>query len=677
PSSYFKSFYEREALKLSFFEKMCKFSRRLKLRCPSFIRKKLHDAIFLTELKVTEDEVFSFAVLSFLVSLFPFLLIALMDFPSTAIFLIFPPFIAYNVLTYPLFYSEVIRIRAGNETVGIILYMVTYLSLNPVYDLAVAFAASRCHGPLGRDFKKVVWEVKAGKYPTMREALAAYTKKWNLWNEDFVKALSILQLVELQPTQQERNEVLRTATEKIMRSTYIKMEKYAFGLKTPSLLLMLFGIMLPLMILVMFPIISIFLAARINPIYLAIGFDVLLPFFIWWFLYKMISKRPATYSHSEKIEEVLPRKHLKIGKLKIPIIPVALLIGLLIASPGIYYYLQLYAYYRIIHSKYPKGVAEDKWAEFCLSRYEPDQMLRDTFHAMFCIWGISAGIIFATYFRTKGPYQYDLYIRKLEKDFQDGLFELQAALKQNIPLETAVVKVVEEFERLNKGNSPIALFFKELHKKLTRSITTLEDVLFGREGLVTDLPSSLIKNIMEIVVGALRRGPIIASEIIRNIVSYLSRIREIEHLINKSLVEVVSNLKMQAQFITPFISAIIASSAVIIIQLLQAIARAIQRIESIFNIGTNVGGILSNAFQTLFQIKRVMPPTVMQLIVGVYSVEVILITAIFLTGIARGFNKVYRDYYIWRFLLTSTFLFSLLFFGMVVTFQGLVLKQMG
>ena len=674
PSRYFKIFVEEEKLRFSFFEKLCKTSYKfLKVSCPSFLKEKLKDPIFLSGLKVTEDEVFSLTMASFFLSLLIFIPLSILDFPSTAVLLIFPPFIAYNAFTYPIFYSEVIRIRAGNEIVSIILYIVTYLSLNPVYEKAIQFAASRCHGPLGNDLKRVVWEIQSGKFPTIKEALSTYTRKWTLWNEEFVNSLVLLRMIEFQPTEKERNEILKTATERIMLNAATKMEEYAFNLKMPSTMLLLFGITMPLIGLVMFPMISIFLTHLVNPLYIGIGYTVLLPFFLWWFLYRLISKRPATYSHSEKLEEVAPKKYININwlRIKIPIIPVAILLGFLITIPGLSYYIELYSQHRLIFSRYPYEKARNEWGAYCLNRYEPSIMIRDTFKAMFVIWGTAFTVFFATYFRSKGPYEFDLYIRKLEEEFIGGLFELQSALHQNIPLEIAVLKVIEQYKRLEKEGSPIARFFTDLYRKMVKTGTPVELALFGKEGLVTKLPSSLIKNIMRIVTSALYKGSLIASKVIKNIVSYLTRLKEIEHIIKKSMKEILSNLTMAGGFIAPIIAGIVASSAVIMVQLLQAVAKAIQAVERMYSFGTNIGGSMYNTL-SLIDIQRVMPPTVMELIGGIYLIEVVIIISIFITGIDRGFNKVYRDHMISKLIIKAMIWFTTVFFVMILMFQPIV-----
>jgi hypothetical protein len=675
-ADYYKKFIEAYKVKLSLFERLCKTSYKiLKLRAPKSVKKRLEDPIYLADMKVTPDEVWSLTVSSLFASILIFLPLSLTGLPLSVVWLIFPPFLAFNAMSYPGFYSEVIRVRAGNETVSIILYMVTYLSLNPVYEKAIQFAAARCHGPLGNDLKKAVWDVNVGEFSTVRSALSTYSKKWTLWNEEFVNSLIMLQLIESQTTPDGKDEILKRATEKIMTSTCYKMEDYAYKLKGPSTILMLFGIFMPLIGLVMFPMISIFLAGVIDPLYIGLGYTIFLPFFIWWFLYRMISKRPATYSHSDKIEEVEPNRYINIKrpKMKIPIIPVAILMGFVIALPGLMYFSGLISDHHAIFSQYSHDKAVSVWGDYCLNRYSPAMMLKDTFQAMFVIWGAAIAIIFATHFRSRRLYEFDLYVKKLEEDFTTGLFELQVALQENIPIESAILKVIDEYKRLGKEKSTIAGFFSDLYDKVARFSISIRNALFGKDGLVSKLPSALIRTIMEIVTSALYRGSVIASGVVKNIATYLNRLAEIEHTIKKSMKDIVSNLSMQAGFIAPVMAAIVASSAVIIIQMLQAVAKAIQAVEKIYSFGTDVGGTMSSTL-SMFNFRQVMPPTVMELIAGVYLIEIVFLMGIFITGIDRGFNKVQRDRLISKSLTMAIIIFTIVFFIMVLMFQPIVTK---
>lgn len=672
-ASYFQKFVEEEKKSLNLFERLSKISYRiLRLNCPPSMKKAWSDYIFLSGLKANENEIFSLFVFSLIISTLIFQPISMIDIPSSLIFLIFIPFIAYNVYTFPKFYADVIRIRAGNEMVSIILYMVSYLSLSPVYEKAVSFAAYRCHGPLGKDFKKVMWYVLSGECKNVKEALGRFSRKWSLWSEEFVETLILLQLVELQPNPEKREEIMKVAVEKIMKSMISRMENYAISLKQPMLLILFGGILLPLLALVAFPLISIFLSSirTINSTYIAIGYDVILPFFLWYFLYRIISKRPSTYSHSEKIEEVQPDKYLKIGKLHMPLLPLAILLTFTIAIPAIFYLLYIGGVYMTLKNENPHPLKlQEAWAQFLKRIYEdPNVTLYHAFQAMFLIWAIGIGIIFYTFFRVRRPFKLYIFIKDLEKDFQDGLFELHEALNRNMPIEMALVKVLEHYERIGKSNSPMAIFFKEVRDIILVKGLSIGEALFGKEGILWKLPSSLIKNIMGIVSSALKRSPVLASKISRDIVYYLSRIAEVEDLIKKITTDITSQLEMTGKLITPIMSSIIASSAVIIIQMLILLSKILSLIELYANLGTGVGVAIETNLK-LLDFKKVFPPSFLEIVAGIYMIEITIIVSYFLTGISRGFDTMYRDKTIYTFLSLALIIFTLVFFVMLLFFK--------
>jgi hypothetical protein len=135
--------------------------------------------------------------------------------------------------------------------------------------------------------------------------------------------------------------------------------------------------------------------------------------------------------------------------------------------------------------------------------------------------------------------------------------------------------------------------------------------------------------------------------------------------------DIVSSLEMHGKLITPFMSGVVAASSVIIIQLLRAVANVLSSIEKFYNLGTKVGESMYTNIGFM-DFKKIMPPTVMELIAGIYFIECVVIVSMFLSGISRGFNKVHRDYFIFKFLSFSTIFFTLLFFVMVLVFQPLM-----
>jgi len=654
------------------FEKFCKFSHKiLHLKAPKAIRGKTDDPIYMSNMQASSDEVFSGTVAAFLICMvatIPMMLSMGMPLGIFALFL--PLFVAYNVLAYPSFYADVVRIKAGNETVDIILYMVIYLSLNPVFEKAIEFAALNCHGPLGGDLKKIMWDTEIGRYTTIKEAVGVYSKKWCLWNNEFVESLITLQMVGTQPTQERRRLILDEALNRTLKTTFDKMEQYSKDMKVPSMMILTFGILMPLMGLIMFPMVSIFMSGTIDANSIAIGYDVILPAMLLWYLNRLISKRPAAFSHSEKTGGVKPKKYLEYKKLKIPIKLVAVLIFMLVSIPAILHFAEMFMMHQYIFDTYDDFNAKEQWKEYCQESYDQANLMGGIVSAMCLIWGISFAIIFYCYTSSSGPYKLEQFIRKTEEDFEVGLFELQVALAQNIPVELAIPNVLDKYERMNKKTSPMYIFFNKIYNRISQLSLTFKQALYDEQtGVLKDFPSPLIANIMNIIASAFTKGPIIISNAAKDIINCLRKTGEIEHMIGNLLESVISNIKTQAAFIAPLIGALIAAVAVLIIQVLQKIGMMLDNVESL--VGEGTADSIQNSL-SMINLKDVMPPTQLEVIIGIYIVESVIIMCIFLTGIERGFDEVSRNYYIATILSKAIAIYSIVFFLMIILFQGMI-----
>jgi hypothetical protein len=656
------------------FEKLCKLlSKPFRLKAPGFVKSKISDPIYMADMQVNEDEVFTATIVSFIIgSILTLPLMGYLGMPLGIFALFIPLFFSYNILLYPPFYADVVRIRAGNETVDIILYMVIYLSLNPVFEKAIEFAAMNCHGPLGGDLKKIMWDVEMGRFTTVKEAVGVYSKKWCIWNNEFVESLITLQMVSTQPTQERRRTILDEALNRTLRNTFEKMEQYSKDMKVPSMMILTFGILMPLMGLIMFPMVSIFMSQEVKVEIIAIGYVVVLPAMLLWYLQRLISKRPAAFSHSEKTGGVKPRKYIEHPKLniKIPIKILAILLFVLLALPGILHFVELWTAHKYIYDRYDTVDAEEQWKQYCISAYDSEKLMFAIFEAMFVIWAIAFSVILYTYLRSAKQYRLEEFIRKTEEDFQVGLFELQIALAQNIPIELAIPNVLEKYERMNKKSSPMYIFFNKIYNRITQLSLTFKQSLYDEQtGVLKDFPSPLIANIMNIIASAFSKGPLIISNAAKDIINCLRKTSEIEHMIKNLLESVISNIKTQAGFIAPLIGAIIASVSVLIVSVLQRIAKMLDEVGE--SMGEGAADSLSSSLD-MINLKEVLPPTVMELIIGIYIIESVIIMCIFLTGIERGFDEVYRDYLIASTLAKAIVIYSIVFFLMTLLFQPLI-----
>jgi hypothetical protein len=254
----------------------------------------------------------------------------------------------WYILTYPGFQASLIKVQAGDEAIKVILYMLIYLKLNPSLEGAANFAAKHAKGPITEDIKKAMWDLEVGKYSTLEEAFGKYMPKWAAWNEDFVRSLSLLYGVLIEPTEEGREDILKKSLSFILDSTHSKMKRYVENIASPLAILHVMGLTLPALGIILFPMVSIFLQQQVSIPQIVFGYTVLLPLVNLFFAYRVLVKRPGAFLAPDIAEHPdLPSENYfsfnMFGKKMLLPIPVfAILIGLLIMSYGLFHFVDLF-----------------------------------------------------------------------------------------------------------------------------------------------------------------------------------------------------------------------------------------------------------------------------------------------------------------------------------------------
>jgi len=660
---------DKSIKKYSKFERACNSSERmLKLKAPKNSQEKFNESILTTNLNITPSGVFSLTILSFIGL---FLLIAPFFFlpGSVKIFLPFIPFIvAYFIYTYPGYLATVTKIRASDETIKIILYMVIYLRFNPQLEGALSFAAEHCHGPIGKDFKELLWGIETGQFLNVRQAISTKMEKWLIWDKEFIESMNLLLSMSRIGSEEGRKRTLDKALSYILTSTYEKMKEYSRNLRSPMAIIHSMGITFPLMGLVMFPMISIFLHDQFNPFVLGFGYIVILPSILYFYLKRTISKRPGAFSFPDvSYHPNLPpegKYELKLFKRKyfVPVLLVSLLILFYVSLPGLVHIFNLSSKY--LGFRQNPLTFEENWKVYLGEQYEPGNLFKLSFFSLSIIWGIGFGLV--AYFLGMSRQRLKIRdeIKEMEDEFQVGLFNLSDILTSGIPIETALEEVAQKYKQSKMDNSPMYKFFVELLRNMKNMGMTLESATFDRKyGAIRRFSSKLINDIMKIIVSASKKSSLILSSATRSISNFLSKTKNIEAMLKQMLEEVSSAIQLQAVFIGPFICAIVATMSTFIVELLQKISSFLASIEETFNMGGTFihGGTMKFSESLgLIRIEKVMPPTVFQLIVGIYMIEVVVMLSYFLNGIRNGFDETTRNVLIGKTLATSIILYSIL-----------------
>lgn len=651
------------------FERGCHLSEKIiKISPAGNTKESLKEAILTTDLDVTPTQVLSFTILLttvLFISIIPFMFLP----TALKIFLsFFPLIIGYLVFTYPSYLATVTKIRAADETVKVILYIVIYLRFNPQLEGAISFAAKHCSGPIGDDLKEILWGLEGGVYRSVREAISVKMEKWLVWDKEYVESLNLLESLTRMGSEERRKATLDKTLSYILESTYEKMKNYSRELKTPMTLIHMLGVTLPLLGLVMLPMISIFLHDQVNPAYFAFGYIVVLPLILFWYLKRSISKRPGAFafpdiSHHPDLPPL--GKYVLVfdnKKYFLPVLMTAIIVGFFISIPGLTHFGNIITTYLTL--KENPVTFEGEWKQYLSAMYDPDVLFTLTVYGLTVIWGIGAGLaIFflgMSYQRLKIRNE----IKMIEDEFQVALFKLSDILSSGIPIESALEEAAEKYRQSKLENSPMYSFFLVLIRNMRRLGMTLERAIFDKDyGVILRYPSVLVKDIMRIIVSSSQKSSLILSMATKTISAFLQRTKNVEALLRDLLEDISSSIKLQANFIAPVICAIVATMATFIIELLQMISEFLADVEQTFNLGGTF--VHSSTLQFgdmlgLVRIEEVMPPTIFQLIVGIYMIEVVIILSYFLNGIRNGFDVTSRNVLIGKGLLTSLAFYSIL-----------------
>lgn len=591
---------------------------------------------------------------------------------------IFPGFWTYWVLSYPDFRSTVVRIKSSDEALRVILYMAMQLEMNPNLSQSVKSAAGHTDGYLSKDLAKVMWETetKQKTVQNIRQAISNRIDLWRKWSPSFVKSLEYL-IDSLSRNGDDRKRMIQKGQEKIIGDMENQMDQYARNLTSPIRVLNMAGIMLPLMGLIMFPLISVFLGGdKVGvggiSVYMGFVYLIILPLFLYFLVKRLISKRPGAYSHPslEHVDNLPPKDKVRISfsgtTYDIPLVPLAITVGLLVALPGLIYYFNLLN--TII--SFETGITltggevqtPPEWKEFINSQYDVDNAVPNVVQAMSLFWGINAGLV--TYFlgRSYGRQKIRTKIERIEEDIEVGLTELENALSKGMPIERAMYTVTEKFEEIGESDKPLEEFFEKILDNMEQKGFPFQRAVFDDdEGAIQNYPSNILRNAMNMLADSSAKGPNIAAENLRRVNEYIKNQKKVEETIRRLLDETVSQMQIQAKFIAPVITGAAGAMALLIVQTLYIIAERLQELQESLMVGQqNQSGGFTDQIALIKNLDSALPPTLILLIVSLYLVEVSLILAYFMNGIENGFDEISRDMQISKTLIYSTTVFSLI-----------------
>jgi len=630
------------------YEKTCKsIGKTIKIKLGKKDEKKFRDNLETAHLELEPGEAAGLSMFALLMGFIFSLLIAVAVYMLSNnlnnalivfLLLIFVTlFLYYYLNSMPKRLAQKWRLKAASQMVPAVLYIVVYMRHTSNLERAIRFAAENLQPPLSLDLKKIFWDVETGRYATIKDALDAYLEKWRKYNPEFVESVHLIESSLYEPDNKRRITILEKALQVILDGVYERMIHFTHDVKSPITNIYMLGIVLPTLGLALLPLASTLLQGAIKWYHVAILFNIILPFFVFYMTNQILNKRPAGYGETELLEKNPKYKYYKDKSVWVKALLIALpliIIGLL---PLLFHFTDMPA---------AIGLQKDYNISFLgqpAFDFKVDPETNQTvgpfgivsvFLSMFFVLGVALFFVTGYKLKTEKLIKTRKNTKRMEKEFASAIFQLGNRLADGVPAEMAFGRVARDL----KGTSTSG-FFSIVNTNVQQAGMSVEHAIFNQSrGAIIYYPSDLIRTSMQILIQSAKKGLKIASKALMAISEYVKNIYKVNERLKDLLADVTSSMKSNMTFLAPLLSAVVVGLSTMITLILGKLQfmmdagslSASQELAGFGSIGALTG---------MFNVVKMIPPYWLQIIIGIYLLEIILILTGTLVTVKSGEDR--------------------------------------
>ncbi len=650
---------------LSIYENFCKYFGKFNIKIPS-LETQIQDAITITHLNIKPSDATSFAIVApLLIMLFGIIVSIWFDLIFYVMFSIFVGIaLIFMFLKIPEYTANQWRMRASNQMVLCIFYVVTYMRHTSNLERAIEFAAQYLAPPLSLDMQKILWDVEIEKYDTVKESLEFYLETWRKWNGEFIESFHLVESSLYETSDERRLTILDKALEIMLEGTKEKMLHYVQNLKSPITTLHMLGVILPILGLVILPLMVNF-SKGVQWWHIATVYNIILPIMVYYLGKNILVNRPTGYGDTD-LTEINPefKKYknilIKITKnIVLPINPIVLTATLAMFS-------FLIALTPVIIQQINPGFDVDlgeisgRLEGFKLIGYRPSisnpnitvgpyglgAALISLFFPLTLVFGV--GLYYQL--RSQNVIKIRQRTKKLEDEFASALFQLGNRLGDGFPAEIAFPKVAEITKNTASG-----YFFQLVSSKLALG-SGLQDAI--NDALVY-FPSNIIRSSMKVLIESIKKGPLIAAQALINVSRYIKEIHQVNERLKDLLADIISDMRSQIVFLTPVIAGIVIGITSMITFILGALSGYMTGFESSGGTMADLKDFFGDGIPTYY----------FQIVVGIYVFQIAYVLTIISNGIENGADTLNEQYLLGKNTIKSTMIYVLLALIVILIFN--------
>ena len=619
----------------------------IRLKVPEKDAEKIKKHLDIAHLDLEPWQPITLSVMAFLAVLFIGVLVSVAAFLITGAFpvlffflvIIFSFFVFYFVNGYPARLANSWRLKASSQMVPAILYIVVYMRHTSNLERAVAFASEHLDYPLALDFKKVFYNVQIGKFSSIKESLDSYLETWRNYSSEFIESFHLIESSLFEPDNARRIETLEKSLKVVLDGVYDRMLRFTHEVKSPLTNVYMLGVVLPTLGLALLPLATAMLGGLLTWVHVFILFNLIIPFFVFYLTDKVLFLRPGGHGESTLLERnpLYPKYKSKAPYFKSFLIVLPLfIIGLL---PFIFQY-TVFPGFLGLEKDYTfselgfSALGDEKFFGFIetSSGTKGPLGIGALILSMFIPLGLALFFSMSYKEKTREMILERQKTNQLEREFNNSLFQLGNRIGNGVPPEIAFGKIAESSKGLQTED-----FFNRVNYNIRQMGMSVEKAIFdSRRGAIIYYPSDLIATSMRILVESAKKGLQIAALSLMSISEYVKNIQKITDRLKDLLAEVISDMKSNMSFLAPLLSGVVVGLAAMITSILTRLNISELGAEGAEGLG-NLGNIID-----IFDVTTMIPPYFLQVIIGLYLVQIVFILTRALVTIDSGEDKLER-----------------------------------
>jgi len=164
---------------------------------------------------------------------------------------------------------------------------------------------------------------------------------------------------------------------------------------------------------------------------------------------------------------------------------------------------------------------------------------------------------------------------------------------------------------------------------------------------------------MKVLIQAVKKGPKIAAQALINISRYIKEMHRVDERLKDLLADIIASMKSQISMLTPVIAGIVVGITSMITNILGKLAPALA--------GRTEEPGLGEGLDAFFGIG--IPTYYLQIVVGLYVVQIVYILTILSNGIENGSDKLNEGYLLGKNMVYSGLLYCFIALMIMIIFN--------